>query len=202
MHHAFVVDTAGEKMSKSLGNFTDLIDLIATVDPRAYRVLVLQAHYRSPLRVDADTIGVAERSLAGLDGLARRVADLPVEEAGGVRRACWTASRPAWTTTSTRRARWPRCSTRCGGPTPLLDAGDQDEALALAAGVFAACRAVGLMLHADDDELPPDVVARADQRDAARAQRDWATADAIRAELEADGWVVEDTPRGTRVRPG
>ncbi len=52
MHHAFVVDAEGEKMSKSLGNFDNLLDLIETVDPRAFRMVLLQAHYRSPVRVD------------------------------------------------------------------------------------------------------------------------------------------------------
>src|SRR4051812_6880116 len=37
VHNGFVVDTSGEKMSKSLGNFTNLVDLIASEDPRAYR---------------------------------------------------------------------------------------------------------------------------------------------------------------------
>src|SRR5689334_6264761 len=77
MHHGFVVDSGGEKMSKSLGNFTNLLDLIDTIDPRAYRLLVLQAHYRSPLTVDRDTMGAAQRALAGLDAFARRTRSLP-----------------------------------------------------------------------------------------------------------------------------
>ena len=48
MHHQFVVDAEGEKLSKSLGNFTNLLDLIETMDPRSYRMLLLQSHYRSP----------------------------------------------------------------------------------------------------------------------------------------------------------
>ncbi len=77
VHNGFV-EVGGEKMSKSLGNFTNLLDLIETVDPRAYRLLVLQSHYRSPLEISRDTTDHAERSLAGLDAFARRVAvDLP-----------------------------------------------------------------------------------------------------------------------------
>jgi cysteinyl-tRNA synthetase len=49
-------------------------------------------------------------------------------------------------------------------------------------------------------ELPPEALAKARARDAARAARDWATADALRAELQADGWIVEDGPDGTTIR--
>jgi cysteinyl-tRNA synthetase len=41
---------------------------------------------------------------------------------------------------------------------------------------------------------------RARERDEARAERDWAKADAIRDALVADGWIVEDAPDGTRLR--
>jgi cysteinyl-tRNA synthetase len=47
--------------------------------------------------------------------------------------------------------------------------------------------------------LPADVAARLVERDEARSGKDWAAADRIRASLEADGWVVEDTAGGTRV---
>ena len=63
MHHGFV-EVAGEKMSKSVGNFTTLTDLLVRSDPRAYRLLVLQSHYRSPMEVLPETIERSERSLA------------------------------------------------------------------------------------------------------------------------------------------
>ena len=52
MHNGFVVDPEGEKMSKSLGNFDNLLDLLDSYDGRAYRLVVLQSHYRSPVRVE------------------------------------------------------------------------------------------------------------------------------------------------------
>src|SRR5262245_14934630 len=88
MHHAFVIDAEGEKLSKSLGNFTNLLDLVDTMDPRSYRLLLLQSHYRSPVQVNADTVGAAERALAGLDTFARRAAaaGVPAAEPDGALR--------------------------------------------------------------------------------------------------------------------
>ncbi len=62
----------GEKMSKSLGNFTSLTDLLERSDGRAYRLLVLRSHYRSPIEVTPETIADAESGLARLDEMARR----------------------------------------------------------------------------------------------------------------------------------
>jgi cysteinyl-tRNA synthetase len=50
-------------------------------------------------------------------------------------------------------------------------------------------------------DVPDEIIARARHRDDARAAKDWSTADAIRDEIEAAGWVVEDTADGTQVRP-
>ncbi len=56
MHHGFVVDAEGEKMSKSLGNVDNLLDLLDVYDERTYRALLLQSHYRSPVRVGTDSL--------------------------------------------------------------------------------------------------------------------------------------------------
>ena len=72
-------------------------------------------------------------------------------------------------------------------------------ASALVAAVGAMCRAVGLELSAGGD-VPADVAALAGELDAARAAKDFARADAIRAQLQADGWTVETTRDGTVVR--
>src|SRR5579864_4798918 len=61
-----------EKMSKSLGNFTSLTDLLQRADARSYRLLVLRAHYRSPIEVTATTVADAQEGLARLDAMARR----------------------------------------------------------------------------------------------------------------------------------
>ncbi|MEA2481879.1 MAG: cysteinyl-tRNA synthetase, partial [Thermoleophilaceae bacterium] len=73
VHNGFV-EVDGEKMSKSLGNFTNLLDLIETTDARAYRLLVLQSHYRAPIEVSKETAAAASRALERLDTFARKFA--------------------------------------------------------------------------------------------------------------------------------
>ncbi len=70
--HNGLVTVEGDKMSKSLHNFTSLEDLLARSDPRAYRLLVLRSHYRSPMEVTPTTVADAESGLARLDELSRR----------------------------------------------------------------------------------------------------------------------------------
>src|SRR3954454_8128754 len=74
MHNGFVVDAEGEKMSNSLGNVSNLLDLMDHYDPRAYRMLLLQSHYRGPVSVGQDNIDAAVNALAGLDSFASRTA--------------------------------------------------------------------------------------------------------------------------------
>jgi cysteinyl-tRNA synthetase len=61
------------------------------------------------------------------------------------------------------------------------------------------CTAIGLVLNAGGD-VPAEVSARAAALDEARLAKDYATADAIRAELQAAGWTVETTKAGTTLR--
>ncbi|MGE0511751.1 MAG: cysteine--tRNA ligase [Acidimicrobiia bacterium] len=198
MHHAFVVDAEGEKLSKSLGNFTNLLDLIDTVDPRSYRLLLLQSHYRSPVQVNTDTVGAAERALAGLDTFARRAAS-----------AAMPAADPDTTLVDAFRNRMDDDLDTAGAMAIVfdaarrgnaaIDAGDLHEAATLAATVAELCGAVGLELRAAE-EVPSDVLAKAAELDAARSVRDFGRADAIRADLQGAGWLVETTKQGTTVR--
>ena len=198
VHNGFV-EVGGEKMSKSLGNFTNLLDLIDKVDPRAYRLLVLQSHYRSPLEISKDTTDRAGRSLAGLDTFARRVAaEIPGWHAADhdtIERFSAamdddldTPAAMALLFDSVRRV------------NAALDSGDVTTAAPLAGAVEAMCEAVGLELRSEIADVPADVAALAVERDAARAAKDFARADAIRGELQAAGWIVEDTANGTLVR--
>jgi cysteinyl-tRNA synthetase len=80
-----------------------------------------------------------------------------------------------------------------------LDARDTPAAAPLAAAVGEMTAAVGLALSAGGGDVPPEVTALVAEREQARAARDFAASDALRERLDRLGWVVEDTPRGTRV---
>jgi cysteinyl-tRNA synthetase len=197
VHNGFV-EVGGEKMSKSLGNFTNLLDLIEEHDPRAYRLIVLQSHYRSPVEVTETTVKEAEAALARLDSLARRVADLPDAEPDPEILDEFRAAMDDDLGTPQAMALVFRTVTRIN---TLLDEGDVDAAAPLAAAWFSILGAMGLVPVADVvEELPEDVAALVAARDRARAAKDWSTADSIRDELVSLGWVVEDSPEGTKVR--
>jgi len=195
MHNGFVVDAEGEKMSKSLGNVSNLLDLIEHYDPRAYRMVLLQSHYRSPVKITQDGIDAAVKSLAGLDAFAARVAGVePAEPDSTVLdefRAAMeddldTPRATALLFDTIRRA------------NAALDAGD-DLAGPLVAAVHEIADAVGLRLGSEV-VVDADALARAQALDDARAAKDFATADNLRAELQAEGWTVETTRDGTSLR--
>ena len=200
MHHAFVVDPSGEKMSKSLGNFSSLTDLLERVDRRAYRLLLLQAHYRSPVLVDTDSVGAAERSLGTLDRLARRAVEADLDHEAPLDRAAlepWVAAMEDDLNTVRALALvfdWAREA------NAALDAGRADEAARLVRLVREATGAVGLDLEGTAEEVDPAALDLATARDTAREARDWVAADRLRDELVSRGWTVEDTPQGTRLR--
>ena len=198
MHNGFVVDTEGEKMSKSLGNVANLLDLVQHYDPRAYRMLLLQTHYRSPVKVGQDNIDASVNALAGLDGFADRMskASLPSSEPDAETIARFrevmdndldTPGAMAHIFDAVRRS------------NIAIDEGNSGQASALSLAVLQMCSALGLELRAAA-EVDAATMQRASDLDAARAAKDFATADAIRNELQAAGFVVESTKDGTRVR--
>jgi cysteinyl-tRNA synthetase len=196
MHHAFVVDASGEKMSKSLDNYENLLDLIEQVDPRSYRMALLQAHYRSPVKVGRDRLEEAARSMARLDALARRSSPWPIAEPDEATLDAFSTRMDDDLDTPGAMAVVFDAVTRANA---AADAGALDRAGALAAAVLSTCRAIGLELRADDD-VPDDIAAQARALDAARAAKDYAVADTLRAALQAEGWVVETHAGGTTVR--
>ena len=198
MHNGFV-EVGGEKMSKSLDNFTNLLDLVESTDPRAYRLLVLRSHYRTPVEVTRATTDDASAALRRLDAFARRAANAGLDaEPGGEAMANF---RTAMDNDLDTPAAIALLFSLVGQVNTALDAGDSATAAPLAAAAHEICVAVGLVLEAGGEEVPVGILELARARDTHRAAKDWAAADAVRAELESAGWVVEDTPAGTQVRP-
>ncbi|MGH9078871.1 MAG: cysteine--tRNA ligase [Acidimicrobiales bacterium] len=222
VHNGWVT-VSGEKMSKSLGNFTSLDDLLSRSDPRAYRLLVLRSHYRSPIEVTPDTVRDAESGLARLDELARRFALSDLLADGPIIAPPEGGSDTEFDTGSDRASDIePEAITRfrrhmdddLDTPGALAavfdlvrrangaaDAGDSPGAARLARTAGFVAGALGLSLQAGSPAAVDSGAAKLiRRRDVARAAGDWPGADALRAELEAAGWLVEDGPDGTRVR--
>ncbi|MHB1928352.1 MAG: cysteine--tRNA ligase [Acidimicrobiales bacterium] len=189
-HCGHLVADGGEKMSKSLGNTVSLRDLLAAHDARAYRLLALQSHYRSPMTLGTATLEAAENALEGLDAFGRDFADArEVTPDAGVRarfaeRMDDDLDTPGAVAVLYGAMRETRSSRRPATASAVLDAWEH---------------ALGLPLRSLE-EVSPQAWARAAERDQARAAKDWPRADSIRDELVADGLVVEDTPEGTRLR--
>ncbi|MGH9105534.1 MAG: cysteine--tRNA ligase [Acidimicrobiales bacterium] len=192
-HHGMVLDEEGEKMSRSVGNVTSLPALLERYEGRVLRYLVLQAHYRSPMAVTEEALEGAKGAVSRLDNFAREARGLPQASPDpGV----------------LDRFRW-RMDDDFDSPGALAvvfgavrDArADRERAPALAAAVRECCtKALGLPLHFEDEELDERAADLARRRGAARSERRWAEADAIRAELQALGYIVEDGATGTTVR--
>jgi cysteinyl-tRNA synthetase len=196
VHNGFV-EVGGEKMAKSLGNFTTLVDLLAEHDPRAYRLLVLQSHYRSPVEVTPATIGAAESALDRLDALARRVEAVSVAEPSAEHLGAFRERMDDDLDTPGALALVFGLVTDVNR---MLDGGDAAAAAPLVAAWREMLEAFGLVVTAAAEEVPAAIGELARRRDTARAERDFATADALRDEILAAGWTVEDSSEGTQVR--
>jgi cysteinyl-tRNA synthetase len=196
-HSGMVVVEGGVKMSKSLNNFVTLRELLERNDPRAYRLLVLQSHYRSPMTVTAPVLAAAAGGVDRLDAFARRFAGAAA------------GARPDEAALERFRGRMDDDLDTPGAVAALFDtvtaahsAADagRDDAAPLAAAVLSMTDAVGLVIGGVTAEVDDEARALATERDEARRARDWARADGLRARLNELGWTVEDGPRGTELR--
>lgn len=194
-HHGFI-EMGGEKMSKSLGNFTTLTDMLNETDPRAYRLLVLRSHYRAPMELTRETIADAEAAMSRLDDFARRFVEAYDTPANPEAIAVFNEAMDDDLDT-------PRAVAQVFGlvreANALADAGETQASIATAAAVFFITATMGIALKASDDVVDAETQSLIEQRDDARANKNWARADELRDALQDRGWTVEDTPKGTRV---
>ena len=208
-HHGFVM-VGDDKMSKSLGNYTTIADLLASTDPRAYRLLVLRSLYRSPIDVSADSLADAERALARLDALARRFAlaaragstleRAPREPFAGEAAAlvdAVSADMAEDLDTPSATARLFEAVTRAHR---LADDGDAAAARDLAEAVGVLFGAMGLGLRADTGDVDVESAALVAARDEARPVATSPGPTGCATSSSRAGWVVEDSPEGTTVR--
>ena len=208
LHNAWVT-TAGEKMSKSLGNSLLVSEMVKRWRPVVLRYYLGVPHYRSTIEFSEEAVAEAAAAWGRIEGFARRAAELvgDVEPAAAVPAAFAAALDDDLAVPQALAV--VHSGVRDGNNA--LSAGDKEAAAHHLAEVRAMLGLLGLdpgdprwggadagastQLRAAVDAL---VAVALEQREAARARRDFAAADAIRARLAAAGIKVEDTPSGPR----
>jgi cysteinyl-tRNA synthetase len=200
----------GKKMSKSLGNFFTLRDLLAKgFTGREIRYLLLTAHYRETFNFTMDGLAGAKtalaridecvgklREIAGRDALPRVQADQQVGPTESVR--AFTAAldddlniSAAWAVVFD----WVRDMNRRLAENSMSAA---DAATALT-GWEKIDSVLGIGAKSGA-EVPAEILALAEARMTAKRAKDFKCADAIRGELKAKGWLIEDTPKGPKLK--
>lgn len=186
VHHAFLM-VDGKKMSKSLGNYYTIEDVLAKgIDPMALRYFYLTAHYRKPLNFTWEGLKAASRALSELrshittgkktptdityqmkfeDALAN---DLNTPQALAV---AWEVAKSALSPQEKSAL--------------LLD--------------FDSILGLDLDHKAESVVIPPDIIALGQKREQLRKDKQFKKADAVRIEIENKGYTVEDTGKGIKI---
>jgi cysteinyl-tRNA synthetase len=150
------------------------------------------------VRVGQDNIDASVKALAGLDSFAARSAQFGGGSVDESIKARFIAAMDDDLDTTQAMA---IIFDTVRAANAAVDSGDSATVASLRATVIEIAGALGLELSAGDD-VDADIAAKAAALDAARAAKDFATADAIRNELQDAGYVVETSKEGTRVRRG
>jgi cysteinyl-tRNA synthetase len=206
MHNAFLM-VDGKKMSKSLGNFYTLRDVLAKgADPKAVRWLLMSAQYRESLNFTFKALDGAKKTVDGLLDFMDRVKE--AKAAGKYNEDLSKAVKAAvedFEASMDDDLNIPEALTAVfalvAEANKALDKGEMDnhnkkEVLDAMEGFD---NVLGV-LRREIVSIPENVKALAEQREAARKKKDWKKADELRAQIAAKGWAVEDTAEGYRLR--
>ncbi|TGD76276.1 cysteine--tRNA ligase [Mangrovimicrobium sediminis] len=200
MHNAYL-DIDGEKMSKSLGNFHTVRDLLQSYRGEVLRFALLSAHYRSPLNFSMELLEQAQTTLDSLYNTLRGVQDIELDvDVPLADEAFYAALNDDLNT--------PVAIAELHALARELHKADAAEKPALKARILAAGNLLGILAQdpeawlqgsgADDAIGAEEIEALIAERQAAKAAKNFARADEIRATLLSEGVVLEDSREGTR----
>ena len=196
--HNGMLDMGGTKMSKSLGNVSVLHDLLAKHPPEALRYALLTAHYRQPLDWSEGLVEQSIRTLDRLYGTLRDLGDVPAS-AGAIPESVDAALCDDLNTPMVLAE-----LARLAGETRKAESFEEKQRLK--SELLSAASSLGLLQQdpaawfargadAGDDERIQSLI---DERIAAKKNKDFARADAIRQQLADEGVILEDTAQGVR----
>ena len=192
MHGEFLNIAGGKKMAKSEGNFLTLEASLVDqgIDPLAYRFATFQTHYRKPMEYSHEAIVAARNGLEHLRNQVRTLADSgpPAD----VNPDYFTKFKD----TLNNDLNMPQAM----AVVQELLKSDLEPGTKLAT-VLAFDQILGLDLDkiGEDGTLPEQIQALVDARLQARSDKKWVESDALRDQIQALGYVVQDGPQGMKV---
>ena len=210
MHNGHI-NVDNQKMSKSLGNFFTVRDISKEFDLEAVRMFMISAHYRSPVNFSKEMI---EQSKAALDRLytARDnwtflLDHAPERELNEAEQALIAKGREAVAKFDEAMDDDLNTADAIGAIFELVKEGNlaitADTARAAIKSTLSTLKemtdVLGILAR-ENDAIPDDIKALVEQRKQARAEQNWAESDRLRDEITARGFVLEDTPKGAKVR--
>jgi cysteinyl-tRNA synthetase len=214
--HTGLLNLRGEKMSKSLGNFITVKDLLKNWDPDVFRMTIISSHYTNPIEFHDEVLQQAEKNLArirkGIEDLEKKAAEPGKEK----------HSQPSRTGYSSQIAQIEKRFVEAMDSdfnTPQALVAFQDlvklGTKAISAGatrdtvartlsslkklgdIFGFSRISGVSAEKEEG-LPEDAARLIKEREDARKNKNWKKADEIRNQLGKMGILIEDTSKGIK----
>jgi cysteinyl-tRNA synthetase len=195
--HSGMVTIGGDKMSKSLGNFTTVVEALADYDARAIRLAMLQTQYRRAADLGPAELTAAAKAIDRLDALLRRADAAHVPLDAKAEPATVEQFRTAMDDDFDTAHALAVVFEAARDANRSIDDGDLDRAAASVQAVRELLAVLGLDVGTFGTEADAEIDALVRERDEARAARDFTRADAIRDDLTVRGIKLEDTPGGT-----
>ena len=210
MHNEYI-NINGIKMSKSLGNFKTVRDLLSVYDGEVLRFLILSGHYRNPIDFGEEIIEQSNNGLARLanckqnleflakEGSEGSMTDTEKEALAGYdkhRQAFIEAMDDDLNTADGISAIFELVTSI---NTAVKDGATKGFAKASLDTLMEFADVVGLLQTKDDDGIDPEIQKLVDERQEARKARNFARADEIRDILKEKGITLKDTPQGVQI---
>ena len=211
--HNGMLQLAGEKMSKSLGNLIKIDEFLKSHSADAFRLLIFTGHYRKPVVFNDETMQAAERSLVRLRGALREATgaistgetvDALREAAENARVAFETAMDDDFNTSGAIAALFELArainSARTAGVSGPFYAAAQHTLREMGGVLGLTLQAPAAVEGAGDVAARPFIDLLVAVRGDLRVAKQWALSDKIRNELKGLGIVIDDTPEGAKWR--
>ena len=207
MHNGYI-NVDNQKMSKSLGNFRLVRDISKEFDLEAVRLFLLGTHYRNPVNFSRELVEQSETALTRLRTARERLREAPVgpatqEDAAFLealdqhRAAFYAAMDDDLNTADALGALFDFVRAL----NTFVSQPHGQEALDKAARLFDDIASIlGILQHEKAQAFPQEALDLLAARTEARKAKDWARADAIREQLKALGYGVEDTKEGAKLK--